>query len=99
MRIPQILRKLLDYSPHFESKRRSGNIIYTVAGPDLQIRWGRGSGGGHPDPEIRWGRGGGHPDPEISGGRGRGRSENFFSALRTSVWSKNMGGGGGCPGP
>ena len=159
MRIPQILRKLLDYSPHFESKRRSGNIrelkqrrfwathvyrkcafslfiyldsnkfillsffslimriylrvstkplpsdakrllpvevrrsktlllklpiIYTVAGPDLQIRWGGG--------------GGGHPDPEISGGRRRGRSENFFSALRTSVWSKNMG-GGGCPGP
>ena len=44
MRIPQILRKLLDYSPHFESKRRSGNIIYTVAGPDLQIRWGEGGG-------------------------------------------------------
>ena len=86
MRIPQILRKLLDYSPHFESKRRSGNIIYTVAGPDLQIRWGGGRGGGHPDPEISW-------------GRGRGRSENFFSALRTSVWSKNMGEGGGCPGP
>lgn len=40
MRIPQILHKLLDYSPHFESKRRSGNIIYTVAVPDLQIRWG-----------------------------------------------------------
>lgn len=45
MRIPQILHKLLDYSPHFESKRRSGNIIYTVAGPDLQIRWGDGGGG------------------------------------------------------
>ena len=44
MRIPQILRKLLDYSPHFESKRRSGNILYTVAGPDLQIRWGGGGG-------------------------------------------------------
>ena len=40
MRIPQILHKLLDYSPHFESKRLSGNIIYTVAGRDLQIRWG-----------------------------------------------------------
>ena len=44
MRIPQILRKLLDYSQHFESKRRSGNIIYTVAVPDLQIRWGGGGG-------------------------------------------------------
>ena len=44
MRIPQILCKLLDYSPHFESKRGSGNIIYTVAGPDLQIRWGEGGG-------------------------------------------------------
>ena len=41
MRITQILRKLLEYSPHFESKR-SGNIICTVAGPDLQIR---GAGG------------------------------------------------------
>ena len=57
MRIPQILCKLLDYSPHFESKRGSGNIIYTVAGPDLQIRWGEG-GGGHPDPEISGGGGG-----------------------------------------
>lgn len=44
MRIPQILRKLLDYSQHFESKRRSGNVIYTVAVPDLQIRWGGGGG-------------------------------------------------------
>ena len=58
MRIPQILHKLLDYSPHFESKRRSGNIIYTVAGPDLQIRWGdRGGGGGRSDPEISGGAG------------------------------------------
>ena len=64
MRIPQILHKLLDYSPHFESKRLNGNIINTVAGPDLQIRWG--------------GRGGGPPDPEISGGGGRGRSQDFF---------------------
>ena len=79
MRIPQILHKLLAYSPHFESKRLNGNIINTVAGPDLQIRGG--------------GEGGGPPDPEISGG-GRGRSQDFFSALRTSVWSKNMGGGG-----
>ena len=58
MRIPQILRKLLDYSQHFESKRRSGNVIYTVAVPDLQIRWGGGEGGGRPDPEISGGRGG-----------------------------------------
>ena len=57
MRIPQILHKLLDYSPHFESKRRSGNIIYTVAGPDLQIRWGDGGGGGRSDPEISGGAG------------------------------------------
>ena len=83
MRIPQILRKLLDYSPHFESKRRSGNIIYTVAGPSDKVG----------------GRRSGHPDPEISGGGERGRSQNFFSALWTSVWSKNMGGGGGAPGP
>ena len=129
MRIPQILRKLLDYSPHFESKRRSGNIrelkqrrfwathvyrkcafslfiyldsnkfillsffslimriysrvstkplpsdakrllpvevrrsktlllklpiIYTVAGPDLQIRWGEG-GGRSSGPWDKWG--------------------------------------------
>ena len=64
MRIPQILRKLLDYSQHFESKRRSGNIIYTVAVPDLQIRWG--------------GEGGGRPDPEISGGGGAGAVLEFF---------------------
>ena len=57
MHIPQILHKLLDYSPHFESKRRSGNIIYTVAGPDLQIRWGDGGGGGRSDSEISGGAG------------------------------------------
>ena len=58
MRIPQILHKLLAYSPHFESKRRSGNIIYTVAGPDLQIRWG-GGGGRSSGPWDKWGGGGG----------------------------------------
>ena len=53
-----------------------------VAFPDLQIR-----------------EGDGHPDPEIRGGGGGGRSQNkFFSALRASVWSKNMGGPEG-PGP
>ena len=60
MRIPQILHKLLAYSPHFESKRLNGNIINTVAGPDLQIRGG-GEGGGPPDPEISGG--GGCPGP------------------------------------
>ena len=29
----------------------------------------------------------GHPDPEIR----RARSENFFSAIRASVWSKHTG--------
>ena len=62
MRIPQILRKLLDYSPHFESKRRSGNIIYTVAGPSDKVG----------------GRRGGHPDPEISGGESGGGLRIFF---------------------
>ena len=36
----------------------------------------------------------GHPNPEISGGRGD-RSQNFFSALLASVWSKNK--RGRCP--
>ena len=86
MRIPQILCKLLDYSPHFESKRGSGNIIYTVAGPDLQIRWGGG--------------GGGHPDPEISGGGGGGGLRIFFwpfgPQFGLRIW---WGGGGAAPGP
>ena len=45
--------------------------------------------------------GGGRSDPEISGGAGAGAGavSEFFSVLRTSVWSKNMGGGGGSPGP
>ena len=43
-----------------------------------------GGGGGHPDPEIRWGRG----QPP----------EKIFSALRASFWSKNKG-GRGCPAP
>ena len=42
--------------------------------PDLQIR----GGPGHPDPEIREGRGG-----------GGGVVSKIFSALRPSVWSKN----------
>ena len=33
------------------------------------------------------------------GGGGLGSPKNFFSALRTSVWSKNKGEGGGAPGP
>ena len=33
----------------------------------------------------------GHPDPEIEGS---GFKTFFFSALRTSVWSKTKGGGG-----
>ena len=32
---------------------------------------------------------GGHLDPEIRGGGEGAVSKNFFSALRTSVWSKN----------
>ena len=56
-----------------------------MADSDLQIR---GGGSGHPDPEI-WGGG------PVS-------KKNFApppkkSALRTSVWSKNR--GGGPPGP
>ena len=35
------------------------------------------------------GEGRGHPDPEIRGGAGLKKS--FFSALRSSVWSKNKG--------
>ena len=52
-----------------------------VADPDVQIR-GEGAGAGA----------GGHPDPEIRGG---GQSpKKVFSALQTSVWSKNQGGAG-----
>ena len=48
------------------------------------------------DLQIRKGAGGdGHSDPEISGGW----SQNFFSALWASLWSKNEGGGLGPPGP
>ena len=48
-----------------------------------------------PDLQGRWGGGGGHPDWD----RGRGALKKiFFSALRTSVWSKNKG-GPGTPGP
>ena len=49
-----------------------------MADIDLQRMGGGGGGGGwgsHPD----------HPDPEIREGGGL----KFFSALRTSVWSKN----------
>ena len=46
-----------------------------------------------PDLQIR-GRFG-HPDPEIRG-EGPGLKKKLFSALRTSVWSENKGGG---PGP
>ena len=38
------------------------------------------------DPDLQIRGGGGHPDPDIKGGRSQ---KNFFSALRTSVWSKN----------
>ena len=48
-----------------------------VADPDLQMGKGGGRGGG------------GHPDPEIRGGAGLRKC--FFSALRSSVWSKNKG--------
>ena len=41
------------------------------------------------DLQIR--EGGGHPDPEIR--EGGGQSQNFFSAFRVSVWSKNRGRG------
>ena len=37
--------------------------------------------------------GGSHPDPEIRGGGGC-LKNNFVSAQRASVWSKNGGGGG-----
>ena len=83
MRIPQILRKLLDYSPHFESKRRSGNIIYTVAGPSDKVG----------------GRRSGHPDPEISGGESGGGLRIFFRPFGPQFGLRIWGGGGGCPGP
>ena len=54
----------------------------TVADSDLRIR----GGGGHPDPEIR---GGGLQKNNISAPP----PQKKFSALRTSVWSKNKGGG------
>ena len=46
----------------------------------------------------REGGGGGHPDPEIRRGRGR-PPEKIFSALRASFWSKNKGGGTRVPRP
>ena len=83
MRIPQILRKLLDYSPLFESKRRSGNIIYTVAGPSDKVG----------------GRRSGHPDPEISGGESGGGLRIFFRPFGPQFGLRIWGGGGGAPGP
>ena len=50
---------------------------YPVPDPDLEIRVVGGGGGGHPDPEIRGGA----------------VSNQIFSALRASVWSKNRGAG------
>ena len=46
------------------------------------------------DPDLQISGESGHPNPEISGGRGD-RSQNFFSALLASVWSKNK--RGRCP--
>ena len=46
-----------------------------VADPDLQMRGG----------------GGVHPAPEVRGGTGGCLKKKFFSALWTSVWSKNKG--------
>ena len=53
--------------------------MYAVADPDLQLS------------EEGWKVWGGHPEPEIGGWS----QKQFFSALWTSVWSKNKGG----PGP
>ena len=50
------------------------------------------SGGSRPSDNWGGERGAGHSDPEI---RERGRSQNFFSALRASVSSRNKGNGGG----
>ena len=54
--------------------------LKSVADLDLQIR----GGGGHLDPEIRW---------------GPSRKKKNVSALRTSVWSTNKRGGRAPPGP
>ena len=48
-----------------------------------------------PYPQLSRGEGGGHPDPEIR--EGGGSVKKFFWALQDSVWSKNKGGGWGCP--
>ena len=69
--------------PQYFSTRVKGQWrIYTFR------EWAEGGGGegggSHPD----------HPDPEIRGGGGL----KFFSALRTSVWSKNNRGERGPPG-
>ena len=53
--------------------------VWTVAVADPNLQI-RGGGPGHPDPEI-WGGGCWSP-------------KKFFSALWTSVWSKNKGGVG-----
>ena len=48
------------------------------------------------DPDLQIGEGGvGHLDPEKRGGS----LKKFFSALRTSVWSKNKGDARAPPGP
>ena len=50
----------------------------------------------NPDLQIRGGPG---PGPEIEEEEGGGGgSKNFCLALWASVWSKNVGGGGGTPG-
>ena len=58
--------------------------------------WERGCLNGGSRPSDKGGGGGGHPDPEIRRGPA---SENFFSALRASFWSKNKGGAPGPPSP
>ena len=65
----------------------SRELISRESGPSDK---GGGGGGGKPDPEKR----GGPPPPPIQTLRnGEAQSpKNIFSALRTSVWSKNKGG-------
>ena len=48
------------------------------------------SGGSRPSDKGGWGGGSSHLDPEIR----EGGLQKIFSALQTSVWSKNKGGGG-----
>ena len=47
------------------------------------------------DPDRQLSGGGGHPHPEIR--EGGGSVKKIFWALQASVWSKNKGGGWGCP--